>query len=78
MFTASYRQKQLAQQKELEFAMSNEAMLAEFMDRVSQIADVVDQSQPDNRDCAGQLRLAVDDLRDVRLQDIRNLYDDLQ
>lgn len=56
------------QHKEQEFAMANEAMLAEFMDRINQIADVVGQNQlmhPDNTDCAGRLRLAVDDLRDV-------------
>lgn len=55
------------QHKEQEFAMANEAMLAEFMDRINQIADVVGQNQlmhPDNTDCAGRLRLAVDDLRD--------------
>lgn len=56
------------QHKEQEFAMANEAMLAEFMERVDQIADVVAQKElghPDGSDCAGKLRLAVDDLRDV-------------
>jgi microsomal dipeptidase-like Zn-dependent dipeptidase len=55
------------QHKEQEFAMANEAMLAEFMERIDQIADVVGQQElgPDGSDCAGKLRLAVDDLRDV-------------
>ena len=48
--------------------MANEAMLAEFMEQIDQIADVVGQTElghPDGSDCAGKLRLAVDDLRDV-------------
>ncbi len=55
------------QHKEQEFAMANEAMLAEFMERIDQIADVVGQQElgHDSSDCAGKLRLAVDDLRDV-------------
>ncbi len=55
------------QHKEQEFAMANEAMLAEFMERIDQIADVVGQTElgHDGSDCAGKLRLAVDDLRDV-------------
>ena len=55
------------QHKEQEFALANEAMLAEFMERIDQIADVVGQTElgHDGSDCAGKLRLAVDDLRDV-------------
>ena len=62
------RQQELMQHKEQEFAIANEAMLADFMERVDQIADVVGQTElghPDGNDCAGKLRLAVDDLRDV-------------
>ncbi|KAL0035158.1 hypothetical protein WJX79_003931 [Trebouxia sp. C0005] len=61
------RQQQLMHHKEQEFAMANEAMLAEFMEQIDQIADVVGQTElghPDGSDCAGKLRLAVDDLRD--------------
>lgn len=62
------RQQELVQHKEQEFALANEAMLAEFMERINHIADAVGQRElgsPDNADCAGKLRLAVDDLRDV-------------
>ncbi|DBB09325.1 TPA: hypothetical protein ACH3X3_007904 [Trebouxia sp. C0006] len=60
------RQQELMQHKEQEFAMANEAMLAEFMERIDQIADVVGQQElgHDSSDCAGKLRLAVDNLRD--------------
>ena len=51
--------------REHEFAMSNEAMLAEFMARVSQVADVMDQNQPGQPEAAAKLREAVEDLRDV-------------
>lgn len=50
---------------EHEFAMTNEAMLAEFMGRVSQVADVMDQNQPGQPEAAARLREAVEDLRDV-------------
>ena len=51
--------------REHEFAMTNEAMLAEFMARVSQVADVMDQKQPGQPEAAAKLREAVEDLRDV-------------
>lgn len=51
--------------REHEFAMTNEAMLAEFMARVSQVADVMDQNQPGQPEAAAKLREAVEDLRDV-------------
>ena len=51
--------------REHEFAMSNEAMLAEFMARVSQVADVMDHNQPGQPEAAARLREAVEDLRDV-------------
>lgn len=51
--------------REHEFAMTNEAMLAEFMARVSQVAEVMDQNQPGQPEAAAKLREAVEDLRDV-------------
>ena len=53
------------QHREQEFAQSHEAMLAEFMERVGQVATVMDQSQPDQAEAAVKLREAVEDLRDV-------------
>lgn len=51
--------------REHEFAMTNEAMLAEFMARVSQVADGMDQQQPGQPEAVSKLREAVEDLRDV-------------
>lgn len=51
--------------QEHEFAMTNEAMLAEFMARVSQVADVMDQRQPGQPEAVAKLHEAVEDLRDV-------------
>ena len=51
--------------REQEFAMTNEAMLAEFMARVSQVADVMDKNQPGQPEASAKLREAVEELRDV-------------
>lgn len=60
--------------REHEFAMTNEAMLAEFMARVSQVADVMDQRQPGQPEAVAKLREAVEDLRDVSLNDKRLVH----
>lgn len=60
-----YRHQVMMRHQEHEFAMSNEAMLAEFMTRVSQVADVMDHNQPGQPEAAAKLREAVEDLRDV-------------
>ena len=53
------------QHREQEFAQSHEAMLAEFVDRVSQVANVMERGQPGQPEAAAKLREAVEDLRDV-------------
>ncbi|KAL3133331.1 hypothetical protein ABBQ38_007206 [Trebouxia sp. C0009 RCD-2024] len=58
------RQQATMRHREHEFAMTNEAMLAEFMARVSQVADVMDQRQPGQPEAVAKLREAVEDLRD--------------
>ena len=55
----------MMQHREQEFAQSHEAMLAEFMERMGQVATVMDHSQPGQAEAAVKLREAVEDLRDV-------------